>query len=794
MTRSDQQSAPGPLARKLSLRSDAAISTLPGNDLMDEVNLQATTQPALSPSQETKYGPQHITTASASFSGSIPPRPGPRTFLGYKLNPCRRPTDVASGEPRKTVCSNNRSSALWHFILFHLPAMLVTSTLLTLHVINLHWPPSHPNVEEMAALQFAAKAQESLILMSLTDILLHRIRYGLLGRNGVPLGFLLSPFNVSFSLRYLVSQEFWAPAVNPTGKRLFNAITAAMIFLFSLLGLAAGPSAAIAMIPRYDWWQVPPVDPGVFVTGTPPSVEDRPVVEQNPYLKKLESPYLKPDLRCLSINNQTCANQDLETITQMVKQLKVNILQSDAPPIIMGNITLPHYYAPPHRQISLFANHFGEKALETMAYATTPMEFVLDAFQNGDASGLAGPPYLTKSEALKPSGREKWKQPLVAAHCSFSLLHRPFNYTSTYFEFGDIYYDNFSVAIEFNDFNDSIEYLMKIPTNAGDNVTRSMSPVLLDIQHRLPIPVAASILFAHSYIQSDPAFFPDLPTGKPEPVIEIGLCLIQGRWVEADVFLYPKLSSDIQSHLGFPPLEAMEYMRLESDPEQSIEMTVEWLEGIGVPPGSVGSQRENSAYLYMMKTCIDEQYRGLRVQYCLPGSLAAYLTNALARITTLKGVEGESLIPTFEPPGANYTYVYHTYFEHVYAYGFRSSTTLRLAFTALFLQAAIALIHLVVTVFVRRPWHSFAWGNPDQMLVLALRSNPPDQLENVGGGVERARTWKHITVVREIGDEGELQIVIREPTAMSYRGQTHSDGEERGPDQQRIPQVGIKYG
>jgi hypothetical protein len=300
-------------------------------------------------------------------------------------------------------------------------------------------------------------------------------------------------------------------------------------------------------------------------------------------------------------------------------------------------------------------------------------------------------------------------------------------------------------------------------------------------------------LFAHSYLESDVAGTSDLPTGKPEPVIEIGLCLIQGRWVEADVFSYPKLSSDIQSHLGFSSLEAIEYMRLESDPEQSIEMTVEWLKGIGVPPQSVGSQRENPAYLYMMKTCI-EQYPILHFTYCLPGSLAAYLTNALARSTTLKGVEGESLVPTFEPPGANYTYVYHTYFEHVYAYGFRSTTTLPLAFTALFLQAVIAVIHLVVTVFVRRPWHSFAWGNPDQMLVLALRSNRPDQLENVGGGVERAQTWKHITVVREMGDEGELQMVIREPTAMSYRGQTYSDGEEGGPDQQRIPKVGVKYG
>ncbi|EMT68722.1 hypothetical protein NOF04DRAFT_4890 [Fusarium oxysporum II5] len=751
---------------------------------MDEVNLQATNQPALSPSPKTKHYPQHITTASAGSSGLVPPRPGPRTFLGrlgYKLNPCCRSKDVASGEPRKAVCSNKRSSALWHFTLFHLPAMLVTSTLLTLHVINLHWSPSHPNIEEMAALQFAAKAQESLILISLTDVLLHRIRYGLLGRNGVPLGFLLSPFNIGFSLRYLASREFWSPAVNPTGKRFFNAITAAMIFLFSLLGLAAGPSAAIAMIPRYNWWQLPDV-----------SAEDRPVVEPNPYLRKFESPYLKPDLGCLSVfNNQTCANHDFETISRVLQTLDITTIRSgNAPPIMMGNITVPSPMTPPHRQITLLVNSYGEEAGGSIAYATTPMEFILAGFKF-DEFAPDGVQYLRKSEALKPSGSEKWKQPLVAAHCSFSYLRRPFNYTSTYFEFDDIYYDNFNVTVEFSDFNDSMEYLMKIPTNAGDNVTRSMNPVLLDIRHLLPVPVATSIVFAHSYISS----FTDLPTYQPEPEIEIGLCLIQGRWVEADVFLHSKSSSDIQSHLGFPLLEAMDYMRLKSDPEQSIEMTVEWLEGIGVPPESVGPQRKNPAYLDMMNGCIDAWSRGTGGAYCLPGSLAAYLANALARITTLKGMKGddEKFTPIFEPPGANYTYVYHTYFEHVYAYGFQPSTTLRLAFAALFLQAVIALIHLAVTVFVRRPWHSFAWGSFAQILTLALRSNPPDQLENVGGGVERAQTWKHLTEVREIGDERELQIVIRRHTAMLYRDQTYLNSEEQGPHQLRIPQVGIKY-
>lgn len=223
---------------------------------MDEVDLQATSQSAVPSYQESKKRAPHITTASMSFSSSIPPKMGSRTFLGrlgHKLNPCRRSKDVDNNEPLKEVCSNSRSSALWHFILFHLLVTVVTPTLLTLHVKNIHWNPSHPTVDELAALQFAAKAQESLILISLTDVLLHKIRYGLLGRNGVPLGFLSPPFNIGFSLRYLFSREFWSSTLNPTAERLFHAVTAAMVVLFAVLGLAAGPSTAIAMIPRYNW-------------------------------------------------------------------------------------------------------------------------------------------------------------------------------------------------------------------------------------------------------------------------------------------------------------------------------------------------------------------------------------------------------------------------------------------------------------------------------------------------------------------------------------------------------------
>lgn len=364
---------------------------------------------------------------------------------------------------------------------------------------------------------------------------------------------------------------------------------------------------------------------------------------------------------------------------------------------LLGNVTAPSPFAPPHRQITLSAGSFNaQDSMGMIAYAVTPMEFVLDAhfFQWVSYQETSISPQIRGNGAL-------WKgevevtfggAPLLLCH-----LNTPFYRHIGCFFFGDTLYDAFTVTLDFNDFNGTFEYLMKIPTKAGDNTARSVSPILLDIQDLVPVPVAAIILFAHSYITS----FQDGSKGELDPEVEIGLCLVLARWVEADVWFYQKESHDIQSHLGFPLSDAMRYMRQKSEPKDTIEMTVEWLRDIGIPPGSVGSPRENPAYLQMMKGCTSKETPQFSFSTCLPGFLAAYFANALSRITIAKEEEEDILISL--SADANSTVIYNTYFEHVYAYGFRGSTTLRLAFSALFLQVLIALIHLSVTVFDRRP-------------------------------------------------------------------------------------------
>jgi hypothetical protein len=104
-------------------------------------------------------------------------------------------------------------------------------------------------------MQFAAKVHESLTVVSLFHVVIHYLRRDLLGSRGVPLGLLSSGFQLT-SVAYMFSAKFWG-GVCSKGQRAVRRAPLVLIILvaFTLANLA-GPSSAVAMIPRLDWWSV----------------------------------------------------------------------------------------------------------------------------------------------------------------------------------------------------------------------------------------------------------------------------------------------------------------------------------------------------------------------------------------------------------------------------------------------------------------------------------------------------------------------------------------------------------
>ena len=81
--------------------------------------------------------------------------------------------------------------------------------------------------------------------MSLSAMLLHFIKRGVNSEHGIPLGFLSANFQLT-SITYFFRKEF---------RGLRGYYIAVFLGLFGL-AMLSGPSSAITMIPRLQFWEM----------------------------------------------------------------------------------------------------------------------------------------------------------------------------------------------------------------------------------------------------------------------------------------------------------------------------------------------------------------------------------------------------------------------------------------------------------------------------------------------------------------------------------------------------------
>lgn len=153
------------------------------------------------------------------------------------------------------VASRSKLTALWFIARFHLPSLVISLFLVGIHAAEWLWPLPGPSQDVLGALQFAAKIHEGLIVLSLSTILLHRLRYLFMRSEGVPLGLLTSPWQLS-SPMYFLSLEFWGSAIKNLTLRSHLG-TLALLSVCCLLTAAIGPFSAIVMLPYEDYRPIP---------------------------------------------------------------------------------------------------------------------------------------------------------------------------------------------------------------------------------------------------------------------------------------------------------------------------------------------------------------------------------------------------------------------------------------------------------------------------------------------------------------------------------------------------------
>lgn len=170
------------------------------------------------------------------------------------------PTKKADGEQPKIVSHRrvNEANFAWWNIVLHILSIAVSLSVLSLSWFEVSWTDTgrYNNFNTtLGALQFSAKAHETLIFASISAILLHTVRQCLM-REGVALGLL--SFAYSFRAGDLLRSRFWVSMrkqiSTASSESSLSWNLPVLIVVIILLTASIGPSSAIVVIPKLDWW------------------------------------------------------------------------------------------------------------------------------------------------------------------------------------------------------------------------------------------------------------------------------------------------------------------------------------------------------------------------------------------------------------------------------------------------------------------------------------------------------------------------------------------------------------
>ena len=152
-------------------------------------------------------------------------------------------------EPTKIAIRASRTTALIRALVHIVPISVAVWEI----IINWNTYYLGATIRNQAYYQFGAKVHEMTAQASLAAIVFSYIRYEMSLGQGLPFGALFSGLQVS-QASYLWSMEFWGSICSrhlPVRRRIgmFLIITVAIV-----LAATVGPSSAILLIPRLDYW------------------------------------------------------------------------------------------------------------------------------------------------------------------------------------------------------------------------------------------------------------------------------------------------------------------------------------------------------------------------------------------------------------------------------------------------------------------------------------------------------------------------------------------------------------
>lgn len=704
--------------------------------------------------------------------------------------PASTSSEDASIEPPKIAISNRRRHALIASLVQVLP-LLVTIPVLRLSIYNVYWDDlGSPHQDTyLQGWQFAAKGHEILIVASLSAIVLHKIRYELCASDGVPLGLVAAGYQL-YSVGYLWSSEFWGGIISrPISARFSQRAPLWFVIGFAVfLSAVAGPSSAIAMIPRLNWWDVPE-----HFFNTLDHQPNSYYLQGGPSLfwpEHLTVDMVPPGcLNYTAADPTACPYQGFENVMTWAGRHQNQGLQP--------NISLEDYST--IRYLTSSANgdlNSGWTATSSVSirdardlgnYWDYVLSYSLDIAKINRPTLI---PFIADSPGLQ--------KPLVQVQCA-------------------AYYDAHSLReIEFPH-----DRLNSWPLQTYQNATWAMpvdfSASVRDSSSQNPL---FNETFSDYNIQ-DEIFFDWVDMTNFTQGLTLGAlavfwtgngstavvpCTIDAHWTPVSIFLDPRYDGIIFQDSPDPGL-------LLSDDASNTSTSTATLKRISIDPawaaimdlphnGTNGNSTLYSTDIRALIASLGGDYDGDHFQIVGEGTPGTEPDQATIpwRISTVLGMYlTEGLASLQLDP----TLVYHDYTNATYVldmdnlddghysysgspnvpfeayastqgftkvqirvqrYGYGWSlqgVPIKLAAAVLGIQSAMAILHAVLILAGR--WTCASWTSMGQMLVLALSSLPPTKaLRNTSAGVKSITTWTNVCAIKEVvrNEKMHLQLVV----------------------------------
>lgn len=731
-----------------------------------------------------------------------------------------------SGERPKVVFSRRKRKMLYVAAIFHLPAVVLTLTLLGLYISHTSWPSPGPTNNILNSIQFAAKIHEALAIGSITQIVFHRLRYELLGERGLPFGLVIAAFQIT-SIPYFFSKQFWSPmkTIRQSPRQTLTCI----LLLFSLvLGLALGPSSAIVMLPRLGWSQVSittldssgnsqgqQVTRDVFIGSNYSDLYPQKITVENGRLDVCtewfaatgDYPAECPSGGCrdliASLTAMFLTHNETTAHVQATVNLTVSALVGSR--IVTGD------------GLS-WSNNSQEN---TIAYATTPSDFLMSALNwkisEIKTTGLP-PPYRIEPGPPKVRGYQTafWLQPLVVVQCAPNATDIIYskNVTSKGSPFPQP---------RLNDFNtDSVPFSFLKGAHEPSNI--SLSTGLLNgifkralDESRFPRRNKSQAAFVNIDDQlgvpgSVAMILPEIYGGL---FTRVDLCIAEPSWIDSDIELVQNATADRVPWSGISvDLKAMTHGHSAND-RPFIGLETDWIDSLNQEVPMIQPHLQTEAvplFDYIASFCSVATSR----QMCQSIFLASFLVDAISRshhvhpsVYFSSNANGsrkgyQVMHSTAYNQGINTTltntleendlldadlYTNIPFVISKYAYGYRlDNLTVVLAMAVLLLHVALVLAHVLIGL-LGSSWSSMAWSGLGELLALGIQSARTPLLENSGAGVSRSNIWRLKASVRELESEKRLQLVLCE--------QPHNDKRRQvcaGASMGILPKADQEYG